>query len=367
MDARASVRPPAQSPTVQGAWEIRALHLDIARKRLGASWIHARLAEMDRAGLNELQLHVSDNEGYGIVSAAHPEIVSEGALSAEELKGITADAHARGIRIVPALDIPGHFGHVLARTSGLAASDTVEGRRVVDYSRSEARDLMLDLVDELDSLLPGIAWHLGGDEVFDIAADGDVEQRFPQLAAYAVERCGEGALVHDGYVALLNDVARHLCSRGRTDIRAWNDALYLPGTRTALDPRITVCYWTDWHPSYPTLERIRQAGHRVINYCDRPLYYVLARAGEGHAYEQRPTAESVSGWRPGLFPAAHDGSAQRVDEGAWWLRGASLAVWCDHPDAEDGQTLAAGLAGPLQAFGDVMSTGRMTGPAHGMK
>ncbi|QPL04641.1 MULTISPECIES: family 20 glycosylhydrolase [Actinomyces] len=333
-------------------YEVRALHLDAGRKYFSASWIHRLLERMSALGLTELQLHVSDDEGYRVASRSHPEVVSPEHLGPQDLARLAHAARDQGVRLVPALDVPGHLGAVLAHHPHLRASQTREGSRLLDYSRPEAVALVLDLIDELHEMLPSTAWCLGGDEAFDVTQETPIVERFPQLAAEAERRCGAGAHVLDGYVHFLGQVVAHLEDLGITDVRAWNDALYQPGTRQALPAQVTIGYWTDWHPSYPSLARVLAAGHRVINYSDRDLYYVLA--GPDHPYAKRPTAQSLTGWAPRRFPARPDGTCQDPQGQTPWLRGASLAVWCDEPERETQEQVWRGLEGPLEVFAHIM-------------
>lgn len=346
---------PAHAP--RGAagrpWEVRAVHVDCGRKYLSAAWFVRLIETMGRVGLNELQLHLSDNEGLRFPSSRHPEVVSREHLSRADLSLVRATAQDHGVRLVPALDVPGHLGQVLAAHPGLRAGEEKEGEHLLDYSRPEGRALVRELIEDLYELVPATAWCLGGDEAFDVCRQEPLAGRFPRLAAFARERVGEDAGVMDGYVAYLGEVAAFLHELGVPDVRAWSDALYQPGTTQHLDPSVTVCYWTAWHPSYPSLERVVAAGHQVINYDDASLYYVLA--GPDHPYGRRPTPASVRGWEPTRFPRLPDGSSQDPTGRPDWLRGASLSLWCDEPDREDAEAVWAGLRGPLEAFGGVMA------------
>lgn len=332
------------SPT----WHVRGLHLDAARKYFTPQWIHRLLEHMAELGLNELQLHVSENEGYRVPSAAHPAIVSAEHLTRTDLDAIMETGERLGVRIVPALDVPGHLEAVLRHYPHLCASHTPEGRRLLDYSQPEAVELVASLIDEVHEMIPSEAWSLGGDEAFDVNIDGPIAPRFPQLAAYAERECGEGAHILDGYVHFLGQVVNYLESLGIADIRVWNDVLYQSGTREALPSHVTVGYWTAWHPSYPSLERVVAAGHPIINYSDRDLYYVLC--GPGHPYERRPTADSLANWTPRHFAPLSGGQSQDPSGPTPWLRGASMAVWCDEPECETEQQVWEGMMGPLAAF-----------------
>ena len=54
----------------------RGLMLDIARKHFSAGWIEDRIREMGDLKLNQLQLHISDDQAFRVESASHPEVVS---------------------------------------------------------------------------------------------------------------------------------------------------------------------------------------------------------------------------------------------------------------------------------------------------
>ncbi|HEV7625684.1 MAG TPA: glycoside hydrolase family 20 zincin-like fold domain-containing protein, partial [Streptomyces sp.] len=55
----------------------RGLMLDIARKHFSASWIEERIREMGDLKLNQLQLHISDDQAFRVESSSHPEVVSK--------------------------------------------------------------------------------------------------------------------------------------------------------------------------------------------------------------------------------------------------------------------------------------------------
>ncbi|RKN56749.1 beta-N-acetylglucosaminidase, partial [Streptomyces klenkii] len=144
----------------------RGLLLDIARKPFPASWIEDRLREMAGLRLNQLQLHLSDDQGFRVESESHPEVVSEDHLTKDEVRRIVELAESLHITVIPEFDSPGHLGAVLAAHPDLqlrrADGGVAEG--AIDISDPAAGELIDELLREYDDLFPSRYWHLGGDE-----------------------------------------------------------------------------------------------------------------------------------------------------------------------------------------------------------
>ena len=160
---------------------------------------------------------------------------------------------------MPALDVPGHMAQALTAHPEWAASQTSEGKRILDYSKPEVRKFVEDLIDEYAPLFPSTSWHLGGDEVFALD-QGSVEARFPALHQYAKDTVGPNATIMDGYIHYINTVAEYLNAKGKDHVRAWNDALYTPGSTQALNKNVDVAYWTSGTARCRLCRRSRTTG-----------------------------------------------------------------------------------------------------------
>jgi len=118
-------------------FEFRGMHLDIARHFPGKAAIESVVRQMFTYKLNKLHLHLSDDEGWRLAIDALPELTKIGAFRCHDLsetqcllpqlgsgpfKSATGNgfltqqdyieiltmAHARGIEVIPSLDMPGH-------------------------------------------------------------------------------------------------------------------------------------------------------------------------------------------------------------------------------------------------------------------
>lgn len=342
---------PTGTATGRPAVAERALHLDAARVFFPAAWIERELHEMAYIGLNVLQLHFSEHEGFRIESTTHPEAVSHDALSQAEVRRILDVADDLHIRVAPSFTMPGHLGRVLRAhpERRLRGADGVAVPGALDITNEAAVRLVLDLVEEYATLFrPGTTWNIGADEFVDL---GDLAAH-PTLAEAAVRRFGTGATGFDLLVDFVNRVAAVVRARGFVP-QVWNDGMFR-STRVQLDADVRIAWWTGWSPHMAPLAAALDRGHDVLNVNDSLLYYVLGECA-GYRY---PTAQRIGecAWHPGLFAdrrAADGAHAQEIAHPyPSALRGAMFAVWCDLPGARTPAQVSADVRGPLRAMAE---------------
>ncbi|MFF6782086.1 family 20 glycosylhydrolase [Streptomyces sp. NPDC012510] len=320
----------------------RGFMLDIARKHFTAGWIEDRVRELGDLKYNQLGLHFSDDQGFRIESASHPEVVSEQHLTKAQVRKILDLAKSRHIEVVPEIDSPGHLGAVIAGNPGLQLVNAqgVAARGAVDISKPRAAEVVDELLDEYAGLFDGAYWHLGADEYRALMVS-DPEASYPQLAAAARQKYGAGATVADLATGWLNDRAKVMRGHDRT-VRAWNDGFFRGGSVQA-DKAIQVAYWTGKEiGARPPVEYL-SAGRQVINYNDEYLYYVL---GEPNQFVY-PTGQRIyESWTPRVLRGTTAVSAQYDDQ----ILGGSFAVWCDLANRQTEAQVAAGVRMPLRAL-----------------
>ncbi|KJL30524.1 Beta-N-acetylhexosaminidase precursor [Microbacterium azadirachtae] len=331
----------------------RGLHLDTGRKHYPAEWIVAQLRAAADVGINVVQWHFSENEGFRIESAAFPEIVSAEHITRAEAAEVVATARDLHIELVPSLDMPGHLRHTLAAHPGLRLPEApgLATDHALDITREDPIRFALALIDDLIPVFPHSSrWNLGGDEFVDF----DRMAEFPALATAARERYGPDGTGFDLLTAFVNRVAAHVRAHG-LQARAWNDGL-LRSAAEHLDPEVVLTWWTNWNAGMRPVADALAAGHRVVNVNDALFYYVL---GENAGYRY-PTAERIwaADWHPGLFPAQWGPGGQGavrqelVRPYPALLLGVSFAVWSDRPDAQTPAEVAEGIRAPLRAMAE---------------
>src|SRR5690606_18135448 len=168
------------------AYRWRGLSLDVARSFLPVEYVEKTLDRMAFFKLNRLHLHLTDDQGWRIEIKRYPKLVEIGGASAvkggrsgwytqDELRHLVAYAQARGITIVPEIDVPGHVQAALASYNELACDDE---DNLAPYSGLEVgfSVLCLDKPDvvypfvrhvlaEVLEIFPSQQIHMGGDEI----------------------------------------------------------------------------------------------------------------------------------------------------------------------------------------------------------
>jgi len=325
----------------QPAKPVRGFTLDMARKYFTAGWIEDRVRELGDLKFNQLGLHFSDDQGFRIESDSHPEIVSQRHLTKAEVERIVALAASRHITVVPEIDSPGHLGAVLAAHPDLQLRNAqgVAAQGAVDISKPGAAKIVDDLLNEYADLFPGAQWNLGGDEYRALMVPKPAVS-YPQLAAAARQAYGSGATVSDLTTGWLNDRAKTVRAHGKT-MRVWNDGFFR-GTSVQPAKDLQVAYWTGKEIGARQPTEYLSAGRKIVNYNDAFFYYVLGQPNRFYY----PTGERIyEQWTPRVVrgtvpvPAAYDRQ----------ILGGSFTVWCDFPNAQTQNQVAAGIRMPLRA------------------
>ncbi|ALE07381.1 hypothetical protein AL755_21000 [Arthrobacter sp. ERGS1:01] len=321
----------------------RGVMVDVGRKYFSPQWLARFIENMGWFKLNHLHLHLNDNVGVGLECASHPEIVSEKHLSYAELDGILAVAAAHHVTVVPEFDTPSHAAAIVAAHPDLAITDrhgTVENDKL-DVARSEAQDLVADVVLEWAQRFPGPYFHLGGDEFF--AAPWEPEDhrhplRYPSLTRFAEAATGAPATPLDGYVLYLNRLNALLRVQGKR-ARVWNDHIH-PGIGVALDLDVDVEVWIRWNTSYPSARDLHDAGYTLVNRNGDHLYFVLSSDSVPAASGRKSAQGIYELWHPHRFMGAAGGAADLDLDPSVPVAGAVMSIWCDHPPAMSEEQVA---------------------------
>lgn len=163
----------------------RGMHLDVSRHIFDPHEIIAYSGWMKKLKMNQLHLHLSDDQGWRLKLERHPKLVEKGAwrkhgkhtlyggyYEEADIKEILLSLEHFRINVTPEIDLPGHAMAILSAYPQYACFPrefeplNVWGISddIICAGNDEAVSFLKDLVLEVAKLFPGPYFHIGGDE-----------------------------------------------------------------------------------------------------------------------------------------------------------------------------------------------------------
>lgn len=344
-------------------FKYKILHLDCGRKYFSKNWIVALLNEMSAAGYNQLQLAFG-NDGLRFLlndmsftangtTYSHETVVSKveagnkaqnssgdaSWLTQTEMDEIIAAANALGIEIVPLLNLPGHANAILDIVDDAYNASGSNNTLNVVSSSDTARNFGLAIFKKYVDYFAGKGcqfFNFGADEY---ANDASGTFSFSRLSGTEYTR----------FVNFINSLAEYIKGKGMTP-RAFNDGLYYNGKSASIDTDIQCCYWSSGWDGYNVAKAntIFGKGHSMIN-THGDYYYVL---GKDDAF----TPDKTITHDAGLYTvAAGFKNTTFADGNTVSPVGSMFCIWCDYPNAETEQQVAANTRLVLRAMAQRMN------------
>ena len=268
-------------------FEYRGLHLDEARHFFGMETVKKYIDVMEIHKLNTLHWHLTDDQGWRIEIHKYPLLTQIGSVRKEtivgrgrqqkvydgkpygegmwysqaQIKEIIDYAAARGIEIVPEIDLPGHMQAALTAypylgcTGGPYEVRTRWGisEDVLCVGKSSTMQFIEDVLSEVCDLFPSEYIHVGGDECPKVqwAKCPHCQRKIAELGLVADER---HSAEHFLQSHLTECVGNFLQGKGRKLI-GWDEIL-----EGKLAPNATVMSWRGTKGGYEAVA----LGHDVI-------------------------------------------------------------------------------------------------------
>ena len=169
----------------------RGLMIDVSRHFEPVNQIERTLDGMAIVKLNVFHWHLSDDQGFRAESKIYPKLTSLGSngefYTQEQMREVVAYARARGIRVVPEFDIPGHTVSWMVAYQQLGSSKgpfhlpDVAGvhDEALDPTREATYVFLNRFIGEMTKIFPDAYFHIGGDEV-----NGEVWTSNPRIARF---------------------------------------------------------------------------------------------------------------------------------------------------------------------------------------
>ncbi|KAH7378827.1 beta-hexosaminidase precursor [Pyrenochaeta sp. MPI-SDFR-AT-0127] len=167
-------------------YPVRGIMIDTGRNYISKKKIFEQVDGMSLSKLNVLHWHLVDSQSWAVEIAAFPEM-TEDAYSANEvfsqdtLKEIVSYAAARGVRIIPEIDMPGHASSgwkqidesILTCTDSWWSNDVWPLHTAVqpnpgqlDILNNKTYEVTGKVYKEMAAIFPDNWFHIGGDELF---------------------------------------------------------------------------------------------------------------------------------------------------------------------------------------------------------
>ncbi len=155
----------------------RGLMIDVGRHFIPLDVLKRNLDGMAAVKLNVFHWHLSENQGFRVESKKFPKLQEMGSdglfYTQDEVRGLIAYAHDRGIRVVPEFDMPGHSTAWFVGYPELASGPgpyEIERKwgvfdPAMDPTEERTYKFLDQLIGEMAQLFPDKYFHIGGDEV----------------------------------------------------------------------------------------------------------------------------------------------------------------------------------------------------------
>jgi hypothetical protein len=242
----------------------------------------AAMPKLSAAGVNAIIVEV----GYSFDFKSHPELRRGKGVSRAAAKNLAAVARTNGVRLIPELDCFGHQAlkksvlPLLAKHPEFTEPSPSNPDIKTDYLKNwcpndeRINPIVFDLIDEIAEAFDANAFHVGMDEIFNIASDN-------------CPRCkgGDPAKL---FAKVVNEFHAHIVGEKKLEMFMWGDRLLDAstmgyskweasriGTAGAIDlipTNIVIC---DWHygqkKTYPSVPYLLEKGFRVWPAGFRPI------------------------------------------------------------------------------------------------
>lgn len=220
------------------AFGYRGLMLDVGRYFYSVEDVKAILDRMALHKLNLFHFHLTEDQGWRVQIDRYPmltaigsrrsntnfdRVVHKGYYTKEQIAEIVHYAHARYIKVMPELDVPGHCRAAIAAYPSLSCFDrelpvaTHWGVKhdVLCAGKEETYRFVFDVLDEMLEMFPDGYVHIGGDEV--------PKHRW-HLCPHCQKRMRENGLKDESELQeyFMNRVYDHLRQKGVQHVYMWN-------------------------------------------------------------------------------------------------------------------------------------------------
>lgn len=258
----------------QPLYPVRGIMIDTGRNFISKKKIYEQIDAMSLSKLNVLHWHLIDSQSWAIEISAYPEM-TEDAYSANEifsqdtLKEIVSYAAARGVRIIPEVDMPGHASSgwkqidesILTCTDSWWSNDDWAFHTGVepnpgqlDILNNKTYEVTGKVYKEMASIFTDNWFHIGGDELF---------LNCNNFSSLAVEYFAAGHSMGDLYQYWVDRAVPNFRAQANKTFIMWEDVkLSTAVAATGEVPKDIVLQ--AWNNGLDHISNLTSQGYRVI-------------------------------------------------------------------------------------------------------
>lgn len=266
--------------------QYRGVMLDLSRAWHSVETIKQVIVLARWYKINYLHLHLTDDALFTFKSNAFPKLASPQHYSPEDLKEINAFARARGVTIIPEVDVPGHSSGFIRAMPELFG---IENIRANSYTLNMGKEAVYQALDtlfgEVAQAFPDAPYiHIGGDEVFTGGLGDD-----PDIIKYMADNRIDG--LEELYRHFLVRVGDIVKSKGKK-VMLWSG--FKPEGKVEIPKDFVVFAWR--MSGYPP-DKLIEDGYTIINASWQPLYVVNNR---------KWSPETIYNWSTEIWKGSQD-------------------------------------------------------------
>lgn len=349
------------------SYRYNIVHVDAGRKYFSPTSIKAIIDNAAEAGFNQVELYLSDNQGFRFalddmtvttstgntydLSAALGDgyTASDGKcpdgsdkyLTQSEMTDIIAYAKSKNVEIVPCVNAPGHMGAILEEFSDFRyTSGWQTSKSSIDLGNAEAVAFALAITDKYAKYFAS-----QGCKYYNIGAD----EYANDLSSMGFENMGSA--LYTKFVEFMNSAADIIVGYGMTP-RAFNDGFCYNkneynSVTVAPSKAYEICYWSSGWNGYnvASAKTLSSNGYKLIN-TNGDYYWVLGNSG------WQCSANKASG-----FDYTNFSGNTKISSPS----GSMFCIWCDFGNtngADGGTQVVSDTADVIAAFGKALPTVR---------
>jgi hexosaminidase len=265
----------------------RGLMIDAGRHFIPLDVLKRNLDGMAAVKMNVFHWHLSENQGFRVESKKFPKLQELGSdglyYTQDEVRDLIAYARARGIRVVPEFDMPGHATAWFVGYPELASGPgpyQIERQwgifdPAMDPTREETYKFLDTFIGEMAGLFPDQFFHIGGDEV-----NGKEWDANPKIQAFMR---AHGLKDNNDLQAYFNQRVQKIVAKHGKTMLGWDEIL-----RPDLPKTIVIQSWR----GPDSLAQAAKLGYRSL--LSSGYYIDLMWSAERH-YVNEPLTGAAAG------------------------------------------------------------------------